>query len=241
MKKYISLACLFLLCACASQTVEQPQTAEALYNKAQSYMQKTDYKNAAKTFEQLELEYPYSKLSVKAKLFGAYAYYNEKQYDDALLSVDRFIKFHPGNKEIAYAYYLKALCYYDQISSVEKEQENTQKAKEALGDVIKRFPNSKYAKDAKNKMILVNDHLAGKEMEVGRFYLNKNNYLSALNRFSEVVKKYRNTSHAPEALYRQTELYTILGLKNEATVAAKILKYNYPKSSWTKKALKIVE
>lgn len=237
----VCLFCLGLTSACSSPKVEKPKTAEELYNSAHEYLEKTSYKKSAETFEKVELEHPYSKWATKAKLMGAYAYYKDQKYDDAIISLDRFIKFHPGNKDIAYAYYLKALCYYDQITGVEKDQSNTQKALEALRQVIVRFPNTEYAKDASLKLELTYDHLAGKEMEVGRYYLSQNNYLSALNRFSVVVNDYQMTSHIEEALYRQVEIYTILGLKKEALQAYKVLNYNYPKSKWTKQAAKLIK
>lgn len=228
-----------LLSACAGDKKE-PENAEELYNKAYTQLENTSYNRAAKSFEQLELEYPYSKWAVKAKLMSAYAYYKDKAYDDAIISLDRFIKFHPGNKDIAYAYYLKALCYYDQITGVEKDQSVTAKAMDALNNVIKRFPDSDYAKDARAKLDLTVDHLAGKEMDVGHYYLKQQNYLSALNRFSEVVKKYQTTSHIEEALYRQVEIYTIIGLNDEAGKATQVLVYNYPDSPWSEAAKKIM-
>lgn len=210
----VCIFCLGLAAACSStKEVEKPKTAEELYNQAHNDLDRTAYKKAAETFEKVELEHPYSKWATKAKIMGAYAYYKDQKYDDAILSLDRFIKFHPGNKDITYAYYLKALCYYEQITGVEKDQENTRLALQALRQVITRFPNTEYAKDASLKLELTYDHLAGKEMEVGRYYLNQENYLSALNRFSVVVNDYQMTSHIEEALYRQVEIYTILGLK----------------------------
>lgn len=244
MKKFALLAfCLFslsLLGAC-STTKENTDnmTAEQLYNKAYDYLQKTSYPKAAETFEKVELEHPYSKWATKAKLMGAYAYYKDEKYDDAIISLDRFIKYHPGNKDIAYAYYMKGLCYYEQIAGVEKDQENSQLAYDAFSQVIVRFPESDYAKDAKFKLDLVFDRIAGQEMEVGRYYMEHKNYLSALNRFSEVVNHYQTTSYIEEALYRQVEIYTILGLKKEAVDAAKVLNHNYPDSKWNAYARKL--
>lgn len=244
MKKISGFFALFLglslLSACSStKDIKENQSAEELYNQAYKDLNKTSYAKAAETFEKVELEHPYSKWATKAKLMGAYAYYKDQKYDDAIISLDRFIKYHPGNKDAPYAYYLKALCYYEQITTVDKDQSNTQKALEALEQVINRFPDSKYAQDARLKIDLTRDHLAGKEMEVGRYYLGQNNYLSALNRFSTVVNNYQTTSHIEEALYRQVEIYTILGLNAEAENAKKVLGYNYPDSIWYKKALKI--
>lgn len=228
-----------LLNACAGDK-KDPANAEELYNQAYTQLEKTSYNRAAKSFERVELEYPYSKWAVKSKLMSAYAYYKDKSYDDAIISLDRFIKFHPGNKDIAYAYYLKALCYYDQIGNVEKDQSITRKAMDALNNVIMRFPDTDYAKDARAKIDLTVDHLAGKEMDVGRYYLKQKNYLSALNRFSEVVTRYQTTSHIEEALYRQTEIYSIMGLSEEARNAAKVLSHNYPDSAWSKQAQALI-
>lgn len=228
-----------LLSACAS-TQKEPTNAEELYNLAHAQLEATSYSKSAKNFEKLEIEYPYSKWAVKAKLMSAYAYYKDGVYDDAIISLDRFIKFHPGNKDVAYAYYLKALCYYDQIATVDKDQSITAKAMDALNNVITRFPDTDYAKDARAKIDLTVDHLAGKEMQVGRYYLKQQNYLSALNRFSEVVTKYQTTSHIEEALYRQTEIYKIMGLDEEAGKSTQVLVHNYPDSSWSKAAQKLV-
>lgn len=231
-----------LLSACASspETVE-PQTAEQVYNQAYELLERTSYKKAAETFEKVEMEHPYSKWATQAKIMSAYAYYKDKDYDSAVINIDRFIKFHPGNKDIAYAYYLKALCYYDQIAPVDKDQSNSEQALEAFRQVVIRFPDTDYAKDAEFKMALANDHLAGHEMEIGRYYLSQENYLSALNRFSGVVNNYQTTTHIEEALYRQTEIYTIIGLPDEAKLSAKVLEHNYPKSKWSARAKKLVE
>ena len=245
MKKIALLFSLFLslgvISACSSTPEnDDNKSAEELYAKGYKLLNKDMYQKSAETFEKVELEHPYSKWATKAKLMGAYAYYKDRKYDDAIISLDRFIKYHPGNKDIAYAYYMKALCYYDQITDVTKDQSNTARAMAALEQVIIRFPGTPYAQDASMKIALTNDHLAGKEMEVGRYYLNQKNYLSALNRFSTVVNNYQTTSHIEEGLYRQVELYTILGLNDDALTAFQVLEYNYPKSSWTAQARKIV-
>lgn len=244
MKKFTLLFTVFiglgLLSACASSLeTETSKTAEQLYNTGFKEMEKTQWAKAALTFETVELEHPYSKWATKAKLMGAYAYYRDQKFDDAILALDRFIKFHPGNKDIAYAYYMKGLCYYDQIVGVEKDQENTAMALAAFQQVIARFPDTDYAQDARLKLDLIYDHLAGQEMEVGRYYLGQKNYLSALNRFSEVVNHYQTTSQIEEALYRQVEIYKILGLDKESRDALKVLGHNYPKSRWNKLAEKI--
>lgn len=246
MKKFALILSLFLglsvVTACSSTPDnDDDKSAEELYVKGYKLLNKDQYQKSAETFEKVELEHPYSKWATKAKLMGAYAYYKDNKYDDAIISLDRFIKFHPGNKDIAYAYYLKALCYYDQITTVEKDQGNTEEAYKALQQVIFRFPDTDYAQDARLKLDLTRDHLAGKEMEIGRYYLSQNNYLSALNRFSTVVNDYQTTSHIEEALYRQVELYTILGMTQEADTAAKVLGHNYPKSKWYAKAKSLLK
>ena len=238
MKKLV-LGLLFLAAACSSAPDMSKMSAEELYNKGYDEMQDTSWSKAAASFEKVELEHPYSKWAVKAKLMQAYAYYKDEKYDDAVLSLERFIRYHPGNKDIAYAYYMKGLCYYDQIVGSEKDQENTANAEEAFTQVVVRFPNSEYARDAEAKLVLIRDHLAGQEMEIGRYYLKQKNYLSALNRFAEVVKNYQTTPQIEEALYREIEIYTILGLNDEADKVLRVLGHNYPKSKWYERAIKI--
>ena len=240
MKKII-VALLFMITACAStsMTDNTNMSAEELSARGQEQMKQTAWDKAANSFEKVEIEHPYSKWATKAKLMSAYAYYKNEKYDDAILSIDRFIRYHPGNKNIAYAYYMKGLCYYDQIVGAEKDQDNTAKALDAFNQVIIRFPDSKYTKDAKAKLVLINDHLAGQEMEVGRYYLNQKNYLSALNRFSVVVNDYQTTPQIEEALYRQVEIYTILGLKEEASRVLKVMAHNYSQSEWYNRAADI--
>lgn len=243
MKKALALCCgLLLLVSCAAKkdTASAELSAEELYRQGYKYLQDTSYAKAAESFEKVELEHPYSRWAVKAKLMGAYAYYKDEKYDDALISLDRFTKFHPGNKDAAYAYYMKALCYYDQISPVERDQSNTEKAYAALRQVMAMYPDTPYAQDAAQKLNLALDHKAGQEMAIGRYYLKNKNYLSALNRFNEVVNHYQTTAQIEEALYRQTEIYSILGMQAQARQSAKVLAHNYPNGSWTAKALKLV-
>ena len=238
----LAVAVISGLCACASNKKDtKNMSAEELYNHAYDYLEKTSYKKAAETFEQVELEHPYSRWATKSKLMAAYSYYRDEKYDDAIIALDRFIKYHPGNKDIAYAYYLKGLCSYEQMPIADKAQDNTADAYSTFQQLIMRFPDSKYSKDAKEKVKTALDNMAAHEMEVGRFYLKKENYLSALNRFSEVVKSYPNTPQFEEALYRQAEIFVILGMNDEAQKAAETLKKAYPDSKWnlgTEKLLK---
>ncbi len=243
MKKiFVAMMAVMMISACASKKEDTSLlSAETLYTKGYRRLNKADYEKAAEYFEKVEIEHPYSKWAVKSKLMSAYAHYKNNKYDDALMALDRFIKYHPSNKDIAYAYYLRAICYYDQISDASKDQSNTRQAYDALNEVVLLFGDTEYGKDAQNKIKLTLDHEAGHEMTVGRYYLNGKNYLSALNRFDTVVQNYQTTAHIEEALYREVEIYTILGLENEASRALKVLEHNYPSSKWTKKALKVVK
>lgn len=246
MKKmlYLLPVLALLLSACASdkETVnDEDKSAEVLYNEAYDYLNKTSYAKAAETFDKVEMEHPYSKWATKSKLMAAYSYYKDEKYDDAIASLDRFIRLHPGNKDIAYAFYLKGVCYYDQIAPSEKEQSATKDAYETFSQVITMFPQSEYATDAKAKMALIEDHLAGHEMTVGRYYLQNKEYISALNRFSTVTDVYQTTAQIEEALYREVEIYTILGLTQEAIKKEAILRRNYPDGKWTKLAQALVK
>jgi outer membrane protein assembly factor BamD len=210
--------------------VERPP--EELYNIGYAYMQQEEYEQAAKAFDEVDRQHPYSPWATQAQLMAAYAHYLQDKYDDAVIALDRFIELHPGNKSVAYAYYLKALCYYEQIVDIGRDQKNTQLAFDSLNDVVNRFPNTAYARDAALKLDLARDHLAGKHMEVGRFYLERAQYLAAINRFRVVIEQYQTTTHVPESLHRLTECYLALGIKDEAQTAAAVLGYNYPGSAW---------
>lgn len=228
-------------CATQQETVlSENATVEELYNQAHNYLERTAYQKAAETFDRVEMEHPYSKWATKSKLMSAYSYYKDEKYDDAINALDRFIRLHPGNKDIAYAYYLRGVCFYDQIAPSQKEQSATKDAYDSFTQVITMFPDSEYAKDAKAKMALIEDHLAGHEMNVGRYYLFNKEYISALNRFSTVTEEYQTTSQIEEALYREVEIYTILGLNAEAKKKEEVLRNNYPNGKWTKMATELV-
>lgn len=246
MKKYIYILpvmALFVLSACASKkdTLDEDKSAEVLYNEAYAYLEKTSYEKAAETFDKVEMEHPYSKWATKSKLMAAYSYYKDEKYEDAIVTLDRFIRLHPGNKDIAYAYYLKGVCYYDQIAPSQKEQESSKEAYETFMQLITMFPDSEYATDAKSKIGLIQDHMAGHEMMVGRYYLQNKEYISALNRFSTVSDNYQNTAQIPEALYREVEIYTLLGLTTEASRKQEILQNNYADSKWAKLASDLIQ
>jgi outer membrane protein assembly factor BamD len=210
--------------------VERP--VEDLYNEAADELQTENYEKAALLFDEVERQHPYSQWATKAQLLAAFSHYQKGNYDEAVIALDRFIQLHPGNRDIAYAYYLKAVCYYEQISDVGRDQKMTEFALQALQDVSARFPESRYARDAKLKIDLTRDHLAGKEMEIGRYYQKRGHYLAAINRFRTVVEQFQTTTHVPEALHRLTESYLALGVYDEAKTAAAVLGHNFPGSSW---------
>ena len=240
-KKYGILLGILLLSGCASDIDMDSMSAEDLYNMAYENLGKTKYAKAAEIFEKVETDHPYSRWAVKSKLMGAFAHYKDEKYDDAIMAVDRFIKYHPGNKDVPYALYLKGMCYYDQISSADKDQGDTAMAADTFGRLIALYPDSKYAKDAMGKMNLTEDYKAGQEMIIARYYLNEGNYLSALSRFNVILEEYQTTIQIEEALYREVEIYAILGLNNYADGYYKILQKNYPDGKWTAKAAKIME
>ncbi|MFM2045374.1 MAG: hypothetical protein RLY86_3950, partial [Pseudomonadota bacterium] len=190
--------------------------------------------------EEVERQHPYSQWAVRAQLMTAYSMYQAQRYDDAITKLDGFISLHPGNRNVAYAFYLKALCYYEQISDVRRDQSMTTEARAGLEEVTRRFPASDYARDAKLKLDLVRDHLAGKDMEVGRQYQRVGLYPAALKRFRNVVDNYQDTSHVPEALHRMTETYMALGIVEEAQATAALLGHNYPGSVWYEDTYRLV-
>ena len=221
------------LIGCASEEPEIPeQPAEVLYTNAQVTLEDGRAGEAARLFEEVERQHPYSSWATQALIMAAYSYYLMDDYDSAIPALENFIELHPGNRNAAYAFYLRALCYYEQIADVTRDQGNTEEAQRALSDVIARFPNTPYARDASLKLDLVRDHLAGREMEVGRYYLQRDLFLAAINRFRTVVEQYQTTTHTPEALHRLVEAYLSLGVTHEAQAAAAVLGYNYPGSEW---------
>lgn len=210
--------------------VERP--VEELYNSALNQLYLENYEESARLFDEVERQHPYSAWAAKAQLMAAFAQYQDSKYDDAINTLDRFIQLHPGHKDITYAYYLRGISYYEQISDVERDQKMTRLALENLDEVVRRFPDSKYARDAKFKIDLTRDHLAGKHMSIGRFYLSQRDYLAAINRFRIVIKDFETTTHVPEALHRLVEAYLALGVVDEAQANAAVLGYNYPGSEW---------
>jgi outer membrane protein assembly factor BamD len=230
--------CAVALTACAGgkngkpiiQTQQRP--VDLIYNTGAAKLDQRQWPEAVQYFHEVERQYPYSEWSRRAILMTAYAHYQGNAYDDAREDADRFISLYPGNPSTVYAYYLKSICYFEQIIDVGRDQAATEQALAALREVVRRYPTSQYAIDAKLKIDMVNDQLAGKEMAVGRYYLREGQPLAAIGRFRSVIDKYQTTSDAPEALYRLVEVYLTLGLTEEAKRNAAVLGFNYPGDRW---------
>jgi outer membrane protein assembly factor BamD len=237
---------LVLTAGCAGKGGKNKDTAyvardvDTLYAAAQDRLNKGQTKAAAALFDEVERQHPYSPWARRAQLMSAFSYYASRDYNKAIQSAQRFLSIHPGNKDAPYAYYLIAISYYEQISDVTRDQKTTEQAKQALTDVMRRYPNSPYASDAKLKIDLVNDHLAGKEMTIGRSYEDSGKWLAATLRFRNVVDNFQTTSHTPEALFRLVEGYLALGVPDEAQRAAAVLEHNYPQSKWYQKAYRLM-
>lgn len=211
-----------------------------LYSAARLRLDQHRYKEAAQLFDEVERQHPYSVWARRAQLMSAFSYYLGADYTQSIQSAQRFLAVHPGNRDAPYAYYLIALGYYEQINDVTRDQKITQQALDALGELTRRYPSTKYAADARLKIDLVRDHLAGKEMEIGRFYERRAQWLAATGRFRRVVDEYQTTTHTPEALMRLTETYLALGTPMEAEKSAAVLGANYPGSSWYARAYKLM-
>lgn len=206
--------------------------AEQLYNEGLGLLQKNDFTDAAKKFTDLDKQYPFSVWSKKALILQTYAYYTARNYEEAVTAGRRYLTLHPASPDAAYAAYMVGMSYYNQIPDVTRDQERTEKALLTLQEVVQRWPNSEYASDAKYKIQVAKDQIAGREMVVGRYYLERRNYTAAINRFRLVVSSYQSTNQVEEALSRLAESYVALGIMNEAQTAAAVLGHNFPDSRW---------
>lgn len=242
MKKRVFVClCGIVLGACAADTTVPDMSAEDLYTKAVKMFDKTDYEGAAKYFDEVERQHPYSVWAPRAQIMAAYAFYKKNQYADAILALDRFIQLHPGNKNAPYAYYLKGLCYFEQMSDIAREQQMSTEAKRIFSELIARYPHSVYVNDARAKLDVIEDQLAGKEMAVGRYYLKQKEYIPALNRFQAVLKNFSHTNQVNEAYYRMAACYMALGMVDEAKRISDILHNRYPETVWTKKTDSLIK
>ena len=235
------------LAACATgggapkDTAYVARDVESLYTAAKDRLDQGNAPLAAALFDETERQHPYSPWARRAQLMSAYSYYVAKDYNKTVQSAQRFLSIHPGNKDAPYAFYLIALSYYEQISDVQRDQSVTQQALTALTEVVRRYPQTEYAADARLKIDLVNDHLAGKEMEIGRYYQRDGRWLAAQLRFENVIDNYQTTSHAPEALYRMVETTLALGIPAESRKYAAVLGANYPGNEWYERAYELID
>ena len=239
-------ACSLTIAGCARNRTkgELPYVARdvgTLYSAGKDHLNRGDYKLAGALFDEVERQHPYSIWARRAELMSAFSYYLDHDYTKSIASAQRFISVHPGNRDAVYAYYLIALDYYQQIADVTRDQKITQQALDSLNELIRRYPDSRYAQDARLKVDLVRDQLAGKEMEIGRFYENRGQWLAAALRFRRVIDEYQTTTHVPEALMRLTETYLALGVPDQAQQAAAVLGANYPGTFWYQRAYKLMK
>lgn len=243
-----ALAVLATVSGCASNrasskanTAYIARDVDTLYATAKDRLDRRQYTLAAALFDEVERQHPYSVWARRAQLMSAFSYYMSRDYTKSTESAQRFLSIHPGNRDAPYAYYLIALNYYEQIADVTRDQKITQQALDALGELVRRYPDTRYAADARLKIDLVRDHLAGKEMELGRFYQRRAQWLASVIRFRTVIDQYDTTSHTPEALERLTESYLALGMREEAKKSAAVLGANYPGSKWYERAYALMQ
>ena len=218
------------------------EPADKLYNEGLYLLnERKDPKTAAKKFEEVDRQHPYSETARKALIMSSYAYYEAKMYEDSVTAAKRYVTLHPGSGDAAYAQYIIGSSYFDEIPDITRDQARTEKALASLDEVIRKYPTSEYANSAKRKIEVARDQLAGKEMMVGRYYLQRKDFTGAINRFKVVVTQYQTTRHVEEALMRLTESYMALGIIQEAQTAAAVLGHNFPESRWYKDAYGLVK
>ena len=236
---------LIVFTACSDTKLMTPETEgeklQILYNDAMELVKKRDFVDAAALFEDIERQYPYSKWSNQAQLMSGFCYYKANMYNDSLDALERFIALYPGSSKISYAYYLRALNYFEQVNDVERDQVTTAKAKKAFNEVISKFPESEFAIDALTRIDILDDRLAAKEMEIGRFYQFDHQWISAINRYNVVLNEYKTSIYTEEALHRLVEIYYSLGLHEEAKRYAATLQFNFPRSDWYIKSYELVK
>jgi len=245
-KVLVALAALVSISGCATNrtrgdTAYIARDVDTLYATAKDRLDRNQFKLAAALFDEVERQHPYSVWARRAQLMSAFSNYMARDYTKSTESAQRFLSIHPGNRDAPYAYYLISLNYYEQISDVTRDQKITQDALDALNELVRRYPDTRYAADARLKVDLIRDHLAGKEMEVGRFYQRRAQWLASVVRFRKVIDEYQTTSHTPEALLRLTESYLALGVRDEAQKSAAVLGANYPDTRWYSRAYELMQ
>lgn len=235
------LAALVGACSSSDKDILPPdKPVDELYNEAATLMDQKNYQKAAAAFQEVERQHPYSVWATRAQLMTAFAYYQDMDYDKAITALDEYIQTHPASKDIAYATYMRALCDYERLADVRRDQSYALSALSGMENIVRRFPETTYAKDAVLKISLINDHLAGAEMEIGRNYLKQKLYIAALGRFRTVIEKYQTTSHVPEALHRLVECYLALGIPDEAKAVAAVSGHNFPGNKWYERSYNLL-
>jgi len=224
-----------------SSYVESTEPADVLYNQALANLEAGRLTEASKKFEAVDKQHPYSEYARKALIMSTFTNYRQGKYVEAINSGKRFVNLYPSDQDAAYAQYLVGLSYFRQIKDVTQDQGDARRTIEAMEEVVQRWPDSQYAADAKEKIRFARDQLAGKEMQVGRYYLERHEYIAAIRRFRGVVENYGNTRHVEEALARLTEAYLAMGISSEAQTAAAVLGHNYPDSQWYKDSYKLLQ
>ena len=236
---------LIIFTACSDTKLMTPETEgeklQILYNDAMDLVKKRDFVDAALLFEEIERQYPYSKWSNQAQLMSGFCYYKSNMYNDSLDSLERFIALYPGSKKISYAYYLRALNYFEQISDVERDQTLTSKSKLAFEEVVNKYPESEFARDALDKIDIINDRLAAKEIEIARYYQFNHQWISAINRYNKILDEFNTSIYTEETLFRLVEIYFSLGLHEEARRYAATLQFNFPNSDWYLKSYELIK
>jgi outer membrane protein assembly factor BamD len=241
------VAAMLILAACTSSEttsndfVDNIEPADRLYNQALAELDGGDMNGARKKLEEIDKQHPYSEYSRRSLVLQTFIYYRKNQFEDAINTGKRYVSLYPGDPEAAYAQYLVGMSYFRQIPDVSRDQTITQRAYQAFNEVVERYPESEYVEDSRTKMRITLDQLAGKEMLTGRYYLERREFLAAINRFRTVVENYQTTRHIEEALARLTEAYFALGVVEEAQTAAAVLGHNYPESQWYKDSVKLLQ
>jgi outer membrane protein assembly factor BamD len=238
-----TLVAVFGLAGCSSDEPLEPFVeipAEQSYNEGIAYLQNGDYRNATEKFDEVDAQHPYSEWARKSLIMTAYTNYTRGNYEDAVTSGRRYVTLYPGSPDAAYAQFIIGQSYFNQIPDITRDQEMTQKAMDAMSELVQRYPESPYAAEGQKKLDMTRDQIAGKEMEIGRYYLTRRQYIGAINRFKSVVTNYQTTRHVEEALQRLTEAYYSLGIVDEAQTAAAVLGHNYPDSRWYKDAYELL-
>lgn len=224
-----------------SDKLPPDEPADKLYNEALYLLNNKEYKQAARKFEEVDRQHPYSEWARRSLLMAAFSYYETGGYEECIASARRYVTLYPGTPEAAYAQYLIGSSYYDQIPDISRDQSRSEKAIAAYDEVVRKYPTSEYAETARRRIEGARDQLAGKEMQIGRYYLEQRNYTGAINRFRVVITTYQTTRHTEEALMRLTEAYMAMGITNEAQTAAAVLGHNFPDSTWYKDAYKLMQ